>query len=152
MKKIFNNQKGMSLAEVLIATFITTIIMGAAYVIYNNFQGTFIRQLGHNNVKQEARFALHTLQYDSRMAGYKHQDSEEGEVQNPVTVLNDDLTEVTDSTEYGEIVKFCFDTVTITSGSQEIIRKLIRYELKTPNSSETEKTILKTHIDFVLVH
>ena len=148
MKKKFQNQKGMSLAEVLIATFITTIIMGAAYVIYNNFQKTFVRQLGHNNVKQEARFALHALQYDSRMAGYKHQDSENGEVQSPVTVLNDDYTEVTDSTEYGEVVIFCFDTINPYADPDDpkIIRKLIRYELKTPNSSETDKTILKRKV------
>ena len=72
MKKIFNNQKGMSLAEVLVATFITTIIMGAAYVIYNNFQGTFVRQISRNYMKNEARFAIHTLQHDSKMAGFKH--------------------------------------------------------------------------------
>ena len=145
MEKKFKNQKGMSLAEVLVATIITTIIMGAAYVIYNNFQGTFVRQLGHNNVKQEARFALHTLQYDSRLAGYKHPDSEDGEVQNPVTVLDDGI-EVADSEDPGNAVKFCFDTVN-PAGTPPTIRKLVRYELKTPNSSETEKTILKKMIN-----
>ena len=151
MKRKIKNQKGMSLAEVLVATFITTIIMGAAYVIYNNFQKTFVRQLGHNNVKQEARFALHALQYDSRMAGYKHPNSDNGEVQNPVTVLkvlNDVYTEVTDSTDDGEVVIFCFDTVNPYADTDDlkIVRKLIRYELKTPNSSETEKTILKRKV------
>ena len=142
MKKIFINQKGISIAEVLVATVISTIIMGAAYVIYANFQNTFVRQIGHNNVKQEARFALHTLQYDSRMAGYKHQDSTDGEVQNPVTVLNDDGSEVTNSSDYGEVVKFCFDTVI----DDVVTRKLVRYELRTPNSTETEKTILKRKV------
>ena len=123
----FLYQKGMSIAEVLVAMVIATTVMGASYMIYSNFQGTFIRQIGHNNIKQEARFTLHVLQHDSRMAGYKHPDSEDGEVQIPVTVLNDDGTEVSDSSEYGEVVKFCYDTI---DNDGNIQRKLIRYELK----------------------
>ena len=139
----------MSIAEVLVALVIATTVMGASYMIYNNFQGTFVRQIGHNNIKQEARFALHTLQFDSRMAGYKHPDSVNGEVQNPVIVLNDDGTEVADSTEFGEVVKFCYDTENISGYDDdgnpivEIQRKLIRYELQIPYSPLTEKTILK---------
>ena len=49
------------------------------------------------------------LQLDAKMAGYKHPDSEIGDVQIPVKVLNEDGTEVTDDTEYGESVSFCFD-------------------------------------------
>ena len=145
----FLKQKGMSIAEVLVALVIATTVMGASYMIYNNFQGTFVRQIGHNNIKQEARFALHTLQFDSRMAGYKHPDSPNGEVQNPVIVLNDDGTEVSDSTEFGEVVKFCYDTEHISGYDDdgnpivEIQRKLIRYELQIPFSPFTEKTVLK---------
>ena len=108
--KNFINQKGLSIAEALVAVVVSTIVMGATYTIYNNFQGTFARQINHNNMKQEARFALHVLQLDSKMAGYKHPDSTDGEVQIPVKVLNDDGTEVSDDTEYGEKVSFCFDT------------------------------------------
>ena len=97
MKNIFK-QKGVSLVEALVAVVISTIVMGATYTIYNNFQGTFVRQINHNNMKQEARFALHVLQLDAKMAGYKHPDSEYGEVQEPVQVLNDDGTEVSDDT------------------------------------------------------
>ena len=57
------------------------------------------------NEKQEARFALHTLQFDSRMAGYKHPDSVHGEVQNPVTVLNDDGTEEPKGKTYPKLIK-----------------------------------------------
>ena len=152
MKKKFLNQKGMSIAEVLVALVIATTVMGASYMIYNNFQGTFIRQIGHNNIKQEARFALHTLQFDSRMAGYKHPSSADGEVQKPVTVLNDDGTEVADSTEFGEVVKFCYDTEKIIGWTAddkpivEIARRLIRYELKIPHSPYTEKTVLKRKV------
>ena len=39
MKK-FIDQRGLSLSEALVALFVSTIIMGATYVIYNNFQGT----------------------------------------------------------------------------------------------------------------
>jgi len=142
MKK-FLNQKGMSLVEVLIALAVSTLIMGAAYVIYSNFQGTFVRQINHNNIKQEARFALNVLQYDSKMAGYKHPDSTDGEVQVPVKVLNDDGTEVADDTEFGESVSFCFDT---EDNSGNIQRKLIKYELQIPYSPKTEKTVLKKKI------
>ena len=38
MKKIFYNQRGMSIAEVLVAMVIATTVMGASYMIYNNFQ------------------------------------------------------------------------------------------------------------------
>ena len=128
MKK-FIYQKGLSLAEALVAVVVSTIVMGATYTIYNNFQGTFVRQINHNNMKQEARFALHILQHDSKMAGYKHPDSTDGEVQEPVKVLNDDGTEVSDDTEYGEVVSFCFDT---EDNDGNIQRKLIKYELQVP--------------------
>ncbi|AFS47591.1 hypothetical protein HIMB5_00008390 [alpha proteobacterium HIMB5] len=142
MKK-FIYQKGLSLAEALVAVVVSTIVMGATYTIYNNFQGTFVRQINHNNMKQEARFALHILQHDSKMAGYKHPDSTDGEVQEPVKVLNDDGTEVSDDTEYGEVVSFCFDT---EDNDGNIQRKLIKYELQVPYSPLTEKTVLKKKI------
>ena len=139
----FFAQKGVSLSEALIAIVVSTIVFGATYAIYNNFQKTFVRQINYNNLKQEARFALHVLQYDSRMAGFQHADSINGEVQMPVKVLNDDGTEVTDDTEFGETVFFCFDTEDIDENVQ---RKLIQYELQIPYSPLTEKTILKKKI------
>ena len=94
MKKIFFKnyikQKGVSLTEALVAIFVSTVVMAATYGIYNNFQKTFVRQINYNNLKQEARFALHILQHDSRMAGFKHERSTFGEVQIPVKVLNDE--------------------------------------------------------------
>ena len=95
MKKIFR-QKGVSLVEALVAVVVSTIVMGATYTIYNNFQGTFVRQINHNNMKQEARFALHVLQLDAKMAGYKHPDSVNG-MQEPVQVLNSDGTKLDDT-------------------------------------------------------
>ena len=141
--KKFVYQKGLSLAEALVAVVVSTIVMGATYTIYNNFQGTFIRQINHNNMKQEARFALHILQHDSKMAGYKHPNSTDGEVQEPVKVLNDDGTEVSDDTEYGEVVSFCFDT---ENSDGDIQRKLIKYELQVPYSPLTEETVLKKKV------
>jgi len=141
--KKFITQKGLSLTEALVAVVVSTIVMGATYTIYNNFQGTFVRQINHNNMKQEARFALHVLQHDSKMAGYKHPDSTDGEVQVPVKVLNTDGTEVADDTEFGEIVSFCFDT---EDNSGNIQRKLIKYELKAPYSPITDKTVLKKKV------
>jgi type II secretory pathway component PulJ len=141
--KKYIKQRGVSLTEALVSILISTIVMGATYAIYNNFQSTFVRQINHNNLKQEARFALHVLQYDSRMAGFKHPDSIEGEIQMPVKVTNDDGTEVADDTEFGEKVSFCFDTENVNGGIQ---RKLIQYELKIPYGSLTEKTVLKKKI------
>ena len=77
------------------------------------------------------------------MAGFQHADSIKGEVLIPVKVLNDDGTEVTDDTEFGETVFFCFDTEDIDENVQ---RKLIQYELQIPYSPLTEKTILKKKI------
>ena len=68
MKIKFLKQKGMSIAEVLVALVIATTVMGASYMIYNNFQGTFVRQIGHNNIKQEAD--LHFIHY-SLIAGWQ---------------------------------------------------------------------------------
>ena len=139
----FFAQKGVSLSEALVAIVVSTIVFAATYAIYNNFQKTFVRQINYNNLKQEARFALHILQHDSRMSGYKHAKTTNGEVQMPVKVLNDDGTEVTDDTEYGETVFFCFDT---EDNSGNIQRKLIKYELKIPYSPLTVKTVLKKKI------
>ena len=61
------------------------------------------------------------------MSGFKHAKTTNGEVQMPVKVLNDDDTEVTDDTAYGEKVFFCFDTEDNDGNNQ---RKLIIYELK----------------------
>ena len=145
--KKFLYEKGLSLTEALVAVVVSTIVMGATYVIYNNFQGTFVRQINHNNMKQEARFALYVLQHDAKMAGYKHPDSEDGEVQTPVKVLNDDGTEVADDTEYGESVSFCFDTEYLDSDDNiQIQRKIVKYELKTPYAGEVDKTVLKKKI------
>ena len=142
MKKLVY-QKGVSLVEALVAVVVSTIVMGATYTIYSNFQGTFARQLNHNNMKQEARFALHVLQLDAKLAGYKHPDSTDGEVQAPVKVLNDDGTEVSDDTEFGESVSFCFDT---ENNNGDIQRKFIKYELQVPYSPLTDKTVLKKKV------
>ena len=139
----FLTQKGVSLTEALVAIVVSTIVFGATYTIYNNFHKTFIRQINHNNLKQEARFALHSLQHDSRMSGFKHYKSANGDVQIPVKVQNEDGSEVTDDTEFGEKVSFCFDTV---DNDGKIQRKLIQYELKIPHSPLTEKTVLKKKI------
>ena len=66
-------------------------------------------------------------------------------MQIPVTVLNDDGTEVADSSEYGEVVKFCYDTI---DNDENIQRKLIRYELKAYPSSP-QKRVLKEKFGIV---
>ena len=58
----------------------------------------------------------------------------------PVKVLNDDGTEVTDDTEFGESVSFCFDTEDIDG---DIQRKLIKYELKSTIFSNNRQNCFK---------
>ena len=144
-KKLFRhkNQKGVSLAEALAAITVSTMVLGAGYTIYNQFQGTFVRQISHNNLKQEARFALYSLQLDARLAGYKHPDSTLGEVQAPVKVLNDDDTEVSNDTEFGEKIYFCFD---IEDSSGAVERRLTMYEKRKAYSTSENKTILKKKV------
>ena len=67
----------------------------------------------------------------------------DGEVQEPVKVLNDDGTEVSDDTEYGEVVSFCFDT---EDNDGNIQRKLIKYELQVPYSPLNRKNSFKKKV------
>jgi len=142
-KKLFyKNSRGVSLAEALAAISVAMIVMIASYTVYSNFQSTFVRQIGHNNLKQEARFALHVLQLDSRMAAYKHPDSTLGAVEKPVKVKvgGESGTEVTNDSTIGDIVYFCFDT---EDSAGNITRKLFAYELRKAVSTSADKRVLK---------
>ncbi|WP_440696157.1 PilW family protein [Candidatus Pelagibacter sp. HIMB109] len=136
-------QKGMSLAEALMAVIISTIVMGTAYFIYNNFQQTFVRQLNHSVIKQEVRFAIHSLQLDLRMAGYKHIDSTSDITDaNAIRLFDTSNNAVSDGND-ADRVSACFDH---ENNDGTVQRKIVEYEIGTEQSSDTEKTILKKRV------
>ncbi|EMH80259.1 prepilin-type N-terminal cleavage/methylation domain-containing protein [alpha proteobacterium HIMB114] len=137
------SQKGMSLAEALMAVIISTIVMGTAYFIYNNFQQTFVRQLNHSVIKQEVRFAIHSLQLDLRMAGYKHIDSTSDITDaNAIRLFDTSNNAVSDGND-ADRVSACFDH---ENNDGTVQRKIVEYEIGTEQSSDTEKTILKKRV------
>lgn len=139
----FKNQSGMSLAEALMAVVISTIVMGTAYFIYNNFQQTFVRQLNHNVIKQEVRFAVHSLQLDLRMAGYKHIDASDNiSDANAIRLFDTSNNAVTDGND-ADRVSACFDH---ENNDGSIQRKIVEYEIGIEQTGDTDKTILKKRI------
>ena len=136
-------QSGMSLAEALMAVVISTIVMGTAYFIYNNFQQTFVRQLNHSVIKQEVRFAIHSLQLDLKTAGYRHIDaSTEITDANAIRLFDTSNNAVTDGND-ADRVSACFDH---ENNDGAIQRKIVEYEIGTEQSGDTEKTVLKKRI------
>ena len=139
----FKNQSGMSLAEALMAVVISTIVMGTAYFIYNNFQQTFVRQLNHSVIKQEVRFAVHSLQLDLRMAGYKHIDSSDNiSDANAIRLFDASNNAVTDGND-ADRVSACFDH---ENNDGTVQRKIVEYEIGIEQTGDTDKTILKKRI------
>jgi len=137
------NQSGMSLAEALMAVVISTIVMGTAYFIYNNFQQTFVRQLNHSVIKQEVRFAVHSLQLDLRMAGYKHIDSSDNiSDANAIRLFDTSNNAVTDGND-ADRVSACFDH---ENNDGTVQRKIVEYEIGIEQTGDTDKTILKKRI------
>ncbi len=137
------NQSGMSLAEALMAVVISTIVMGTAYFIYNNFQQTFVRQLNHNVIKQEVRFAIHSLQLDLRMAGYKHIDTSDNiSDANAIRLFDSSNNAVTDGND-ADRVSACFDH---ENNDGTVQRKIVEYEIGIEQTGDTDKTILKKRI------
>lgn len=139
-KKNYFNQLGMSLAEALMAVVISTIVMGTAYFIYNNFQQTFVRQLNHSVVKQEVRFAIHSLQLDLRMAGYRHIDSDSSiSDSNAIRLFDTSNNAITDGNDADRVCA-CFDHV---NNAGTVQRKIVEYEIGTEQSGDTEKNYFK---------
>lgn len=137
------NQSGMSLAEALMAVVISTIVMGTAYFIYNNFQQTFVRQLNHSIIKQEVRFAIHSLQLDLRMAGYKHIDTSDNiSDANAIRLFDSSNNAVTDGND-ADRVSACFDH---ENNDGTVQRKIVEYEIGIEQTGDTDKTILKKRI------
>ena len=136
-----NFQEGFSLSEALMAVVVSTIIMTATYFIYSNFQQTFVRQINHNVIKQEVRFAIHSLQRDLKMAGYKHLDAP-NDIQRAIYLEDSNGAQVINYNE-ADVVYACLDTF---DNNNNIDRKIIKYELRKEKATDVNKTILMKQI------
>ena len=146
-------QSGMSLAEALMAVVISTIVMGTAYFIYNKFQQTFVRQLNHSVIKQEVRFAIHSLQLDLKIAGYRHIDaSTEITDANAIRLFDTSNNAVTDGND-ADRVSACFDH---ENNDGTIQRKIVEYEIGTEQSGDEHLNrgvpIIKPRFIAVILH
>ena len=65
-----NNKAGFTLVEVLIAMFITLVIMGGAYSVFNSQQKNTVIQTNVSDAQQTLGAALDFMSRDIRMAGF----------------------------------------------------------------------------------
>lgn len=65
-----NNEKGVTLLELLVALVITGLVVTAGYSLYLNQHQGWIIQEQITNMQQNARVAMHELETRIRMAGY----------------------------------------------------------------------------------
>jgi len=106
--------RGLSLAEVLIAMTISTLIFAAAYLMYSYFQSSFTRQLSLSDLQGEARVVMLNLDLDTKKAGYSLPNSLP--VKKPVLILNNTIS-------------FCYD--------ERTIRKRVIYSFDPTNKTIT---------------
>jgi hypothetical protein len=114
MKHNKKNIRGLSLAEVLVATTIASLIFAAAYLMYDYFQSSFTTQLRLSDLQGEARVAVLNLDLDTKKAGYSLPNTLP--VKKPVLISTN-------------TVSFCYD--------EKTIRKRVIYSLNTTNKNIT---------------
>ena len=67
--KIINNERGFTLAELMVATLITTAVLGGAVMLTSQVQNGFRRQIEDSAGEQEGRYALDWVSRLIRAAG-----------------------------------------------------------------------------------
>jgi prepilin-type N-terminal cleavage/methylation domain-containing protein len=67
--KIIRNERGFTLAELLVATMITTVVLGGAVMLTSSVQQSFRRQIEDSAGEQEGRYALDWVSRLIRAAG-----------------------------------------------------------------------------------
>jgi len=67
--KIIQNERGFTLAELMVATMITTVILGGAVMLTSQVQQGFRRQIEDSAAEQEGRYALDWISRTIRAAG-----------------------------------------------------------------------------------
>jgi prepilin-type N-terminal cleavage/methylation domain-containing protein len=69
MSMTLRNQRGFTLAEVMVATLVTTLVLGAAVMLTSRVQESFKRQIEDSAGEQEGRYALDWVSRLIRGAG-----------------------------------------------------------------------------------
>ncbi len=118
------HQRGVTLAELLVALGISTVILGAIYTVYLTQTKTQIVQEDVVGMQQEIRAALNLLVRELRMAGYDprgvNADNDptndfEGIVYNPFHLhIQADLSGNGNLSEANESIQYSHDTTTLT--------------------------------------
>ena len=67
--KIFSNERGFTLAEILIASVVTMLILGGAVAVTSQVQMSYRRQIEDSAAEQEGRYALEWVSRLIRSAG-----------------------------------------------------------------------------------
>jgi len=67
--KIITNERGFTLAEILIASFVTMMILGGAVTLTSQVQASYRRQIEDAAAEQEGRYALEWVSRMIRAAG-----------------------------------------------------------------------------------
>jgi Tfp pilus assembly protein PilW len=67
--KIITNERGFTLAEILIASFVTMMILGGAVMLTSQVQSSYRRQIEDAAAEQEGRYALEWVSRLIRAAG-----------------------------------------------------------------------------------
>src|SRR5690242_15672782 len=67
--KIITNERGFTLAEILIASFVTMMILGGAVTLTSQVQASYRRQIEDAAAEQEGRYALEWISRLIRAAG-----------------------------------------------------------------------------------
>ncbi len=67
---LHNRQSGFSIVEVMVAAFISLIMLAAVITVFVNTRQSFLFQQGVNALNDNIRFAIQTISHDMRMAGH----------------------------------------------------------------------------------
>lgn len=93
-----NNKSGFTLIEVLIAMFVSLVIMGGAYMFFNSQQRQTTIQTNVSDAQQTLRAAMDFMSRDIRMAGY-----------NPTGVTDFTITDIDDDINGMSAIAFNWD-------------------------------------------
>ena len=89
--KIARHQAGMTLVEIMVALTISLVLLAGVMQIFLASKQTYRMQDGMSRLQENARFALHFLDQDIRMAGY-HGCSSKASLPNNIVDLDGDGT------------------------------------------------------------
>lgn len=117
------HQRGLTLIEIMVATTISLILLAGVLEIFTSSKQTYRMQDGMSRLQENARFAMHFLTRDARMAGYTGCSSASVQTNNIVDLDGDGTADsVSDFTtaglfgyEYGDLPITLTATDTLTT-------------------------------------